>query len=395
MMNKKRARIIVIAVLSACALWSARASASAVEEGIFPKSFRIPGTNSSVAFGGYAKVDFIQDFDAIGNANEFKVNTIPVAGTPAADQSGRTTIQAYETRLNVDFRSAAPDGRKFRAFFEGDFFGANGAFRMRHAYGEFGRVLGGQTWVTFMDLSARPQTVDFEGPDAEVFVRQPMIRYAAPVTAVWTFAIAAENPSPQIDVLAAVSGSARSSMPDIPAYFRFEKKDRGHVQLAAIVRQIRFDGEGGDPDRSEIGFGVNATFTVKTIKKDELMGQLAFGEGIARYIDSLSGLNLDAVLTPTNNLEVLQAIAVVVGYTHHWSDAVRSGVAVGMAQVDTDPTQPASTTEQTIDARANVIWTTFPLVDYAGEILWGQHETQDGSQGDAFRVQLAATYRFN
>jgi hypothetical protein len=370
------------------------APASAVEEGIFPRSFQIPGTNVSFAIGGYAKVDFIQDFDAVGNPYYFKVNSIPVDGTPAADQSGRTTIHARETRINLDFRSADADQTKFRAFFEGDFFSDDGDFRTRHAYGEFGRLLGGQTWTTFMDISARPPAIDYVGTDSQLFVRQPMLRYTTPVGDRWTWAIAVENPVPQIDVVPALSGSARSTMPDIPTRLRFEK-DRAHVQFAAIVRQIRFDGEQGDPDLSEIGWGLSATFKVKTIKKDELMGQLAYGEGVGRYVESVTGLNEDAVLTPANTLELLPMTAVVLGYLHHWRDTVRSTFAVGMSQVDTHPSQPLATTEKTADARLNVIWTPFAMVDYGGEIMWGRHETRDGSEGDAWRLQVAAAYRFN
>ena len=145
-----------------------------VEEGIIPKSIRIPGIDLSLKFGGYAKVDFIQDFSAIGNADQFKTNTIPAEGTDEAAQSGRTTIHARETRVNMDLRSG---DQKFRVFVEGDFYGTSNAFRLRHAYGEFRGLLGGQTWSTFQDISARPLTIDYEGPDGEVFVRQAMIRH--------------------------------------------------------------------------------------------------------------------------------------------------------------------------------------------------------------------------
>jgi len=144
------------------------ASQKGTEKGLFPKSIPIPGTSVSVGFGGYVKVDFIEDFDGIGNRYEFKTNSIPIDGTAAADQGGETTIHARESRFNIDFRTSAKP--KFRAFIEVDFFGDGNTLRLRHAYGEFGRVLAGQTWSTFMDLSARPLTVDFEGPDYVHFV---------------------------------------------------------------------------------------------------------------------------------------------------------------------------------------------------------------------------------
>ena len=159
------------------------------------------------------KVDFIQDFSGIGDAYEFKTNSIPVDGSAAAEQSGRTTIHARETRLNLDLRSNGTDTHHFRAFVEADFYGDGNALRMRHAYGEFGPILGGQTWSTLQDISARALTVDFEGPDGEVFVRQAMIRFTHKIDAHWTVAVAAENPSPQFAVPSGLTGSARSMGP--------------------------------------------------------------------------------------------------------------------------------------------------------------------------------------
>ena len=364
---------------------------AATEKGVFPKSIPIPGTSASVGFGGYAKVDFIQDFDGIGNRDQFQANTIPVEGTAAADQGGGTNIHARETRFNVDFR--AGEGHKFRAFFEGDFFGTSNAFRLRHGYGEFGRVLGGQTWATFMDISARPLTVDYEGPDAEIFVRQAMIRYTRPLSDHWTWAVAVEDPEPQFAIPGTLTGTQRAEVPDVPTYFRYEKT-RGHVQLAAIYRQIRFDGEGGSPDADTSGFGFNGAFKVTTVGKDELMGQLAWGEGIGRYIEAFSGQNADAVLT-TGEIDALEAMAAVLGYIHHWSPKAKSGISYAYAELDDDPGLGATEIARVDDARVNFVYTPYPLIDYAVELLWGSRENQDGTDGDATRLQFAVTYRFN
>ena len=92
-----------------------QSGSKAVEEGLFPKSFKIPGTDLSLAIGGYVKVDFIQDFSGIGDAYEFKTNSIPVEGSAGADQGGRTTIHARETRFNLDLRSNGTGRHHFRS----------------------------------------------------------------------------------------------------------------------------------------------------------------------------------------------------------------------------------------------------------------------------------------
>jgi len=364
-----------------------------VESGLFPKSIKIPGTDLSLAIGGYVKVDLIQDLDAIGDAFEFKTNTIAIDGTAAAAQSGRTTIHARETRFNLDLRSEGAGGRHFRAFAEGDFFGDNNAFRMRHAYGEFGGLLAGQTWSTFQDISARPLTVDFEGPEGEVFVRQAMIRLTRKFAEHWTVAVAAENPSPQFAVPSDLSGSARSQMPDLPGFVRYQRGG-GHLQVAGLVRQVRFDSTGSTPDLSTVGWGVNTTFVLPGGGRNQVLGSYAIGDGVARYIESQGGQNVDAVLT-ADSLDTIRTQAGTIGYIAHWSPVLKSGFAYSTALIDEVPALASTTIRRLQDVRANLFYTPYRLVDLAGEVLWGQRENQDRAQGDALRFVFAVIYRFN
>jgi hypothetical protein len=365
-----------------------------VEQGLFPKSFGIPGTDLSLAIGGYVKVDFIQDFSGIGDAYEFKTNSIPVEGSAAADQSGRTTIHARETRFNLDLRSNGTGRHHFRAFVEGDFFGDGNAFRMRHAYGEFGPILGGQTWSTFQDISARGLTIDFEGPDGEVFVRQAMIRFTHRIDEHWSVAVAAENPTPQFAVPGSLTGSARASMPDLPAYVRYQR-GAGHVQVAGLVRQLRFDGTGNADDVATIGWGLNTTFVLPLRAGYQLLGQFAIGEGTGRYIEGLSGQNLDAVLTSSGSMQGVRTQSGNLGYIHKWSPTVRSGLNVSTSFVDDDAALAPGAINRLMDVRGNVIWTPYRLVDFGGEVLWGERRNQDGTSGDAWRFQFAIIYRLN
>lgn len=364
-----------------------------VEEGVFPKSIRIPGTELSLGIGGYVKVDFIQDFSAIGDAFEFRTNTIPARGSAAAAQSGQTTIHARETRFNLDLRSEAPQG-KFRAFVEGDFFGSGNAFRLRHGFGEFGHLLGGQTWTTFMDISARPLTLDFEGPDGEVFVRQAMLRWTQPLSPRWTLAVAVENPTPQFAIPTDVSGSARSNMPDIPVNVRYTAS-RGHVQVAGLLRQLRFDGGEDVSNMSTLGWGLNATFGVRAIGQDQVQGQFMVGEGVARYIEALGGQNVDAVLSADGSLSAIRSQGGLIGYTRHWHARLRSGLAYSTASVDDHTGLGGGVIERTQDLRMTLVYTPYPLVDVGGEVLWGRRDNQDGSHGDAWRLQFAVIYRLN
>jgi hypothetical protein len=360
---------------------------------LIPQALQIPGTDIYVSFGGYVKVDVIQDFDPIGNSTVFKTNTIPVDGTPEADGDGASALTARETRFNVDFRSNV-GGTKMRAFFEGDFYGDGNSFRLRHGYGEAGRVLGGQTWTTFMDISARPLTVDYEGPDGELFVRQALVRYTQHLNDRWTWAIAVEEPDPEFVVPGTLSGSPQAEFPDVPTYVRYEVP-QGHVQLAGIVRQIRFDGTAGSPDLDELGWGLSGTYRFKVYEQDELMGQLVYGEALGHYIFSMEGQNVDAFITPAGELETIPSASGVIGYIHHWNAKLRSGLAYAHVKLDDEPQLPGTTIAETIDARFNLLHRPNHLLEYGAELLWGRREDQDGTAGDAVRLQFAMIVHFN
>jgi hypothetical protein len=170
---------------------------------------------------------------------------------------------------------------------------------------------------------------------------------------------------------------------------------KGHAQLGGVLRKLRFDGEGGTSNQSTAGWGVNTSFNVKPFAKDELMGQFAYGEGIAHYIEALSGQGSDAAFASDGSLEAIPETAVVLGFTRHWSSTLRSGISYAFLNVDNVAAQPASAIKQTRDFRVNLFYTPYRLVDVAWEVLWGRRENRNGSSGDAVRGQVAFIYRFN
>ena len=68
-------------------------------------------------------------------------------------------------------------------------------------------------------------------------------------------------------------------------------------------------------------------------EKDKLSAQVTYGEGVARYINDLSGENIDAALDG-GRLEAIPVFAAMAGYTHHWSEHWRSTVSGGYVHAD-------------------------------------------------------------
>jgi len=358
-----------------------------------PEGFwAVPGTDLAIKIGGYTKLDLIHDFQDVGNRFKFATNTIAV---PTDDRS-QTTLHARESRLFLDTRSEL-EGLPVRVYVEGDFFGDGNGFSLRHAYGQWGGLLAGQTWTTFMDLSSRPHTLDFEGPDAELFIRNPMLRWGAKISSGWSYAVAVEQASQQLSGPsgAPLPGEAVTALPDFTGHVRLEQGG-WHGQLAAVVRQLGFEVQPRDPaaDDDALGFGV--ALSGKTELGDpgrRLMGQVSFGEGYAYYNQSLRGTDSDAVYTATG-LQALEAFTAVLGYEHDWSARWTSTAAWSMARVDDAPGRAQTAIRGTQSASVNLCWQPSHRFLAGVEYLYGVREDVSRRIGEAHRVQFSFKFLF-
>jgi len=60
----------------------------------FPGSFKIPGTDAAIRFGGQIRTILVRNLGALGTEDRFVTSSIPIEGTPEASKSSRTTLTA-------------------------------------------------------------------------------------------------------------------------------------------------------------------------------------------------------------------------------------------------------------------------------------------------------------
>ena len=206
--------------------------------GSFPRSFLIPGTDTSIRVGGFASeiLDYwLQNGQTNGSQNTTvgdngqalsqpldvtgqTVPGLPTKGNLVPVQTGHSRGNGIfqqsprESRLNVETRTPTAYGEA-RTFIEFDFAGSNNFSsnqltsvsdnlipRLRYAYGTLGGVLAGQANSNFSDPDAGPETIDFGGNVGEAgVVRIPQVRYtyAGP----YGSAFSASIETPQTDVI--------------------------------------------------------------------------------------------------------------------------------------------------------------------------------------------------
>lgn len=332
--------------------------------------------------GGYFKLDLIHDFGPTSSPDVFDPRAIAVD-----DGKGTNTrIQARQTRLSLGMEGAV-EGKNLELFLEGDFFGAGNTFRMRHAYAQYGGLLAGQTWTTFMDERNIPPTIDFETPLAAPLARQGLLRFTTALSKRSDLAFAIEESAPEVVIPPGVQGTSEKTLPDFTARFRFTGS-RGHVQLSGFVGRTGFRYDTGGTSDLTIG-GVLASARLHLSVRDVAYAEVAYGPGLGRYRGAAS-----AALDASGRLETVDVVGVTAGYQHYWAERWSSNAVVSPVWVLSELADPTTSTDNLNYAALNLLyWFLKQRAWIGGEYLYGRRELQDGAHRSAQRIQIAT--RFN
>src|SRR5437764_826070 len=203
--------------------------------GTFPRSFQIPGTDSSIRIGGTITLNALHFFNG-GNPNQTTasttnfgnngaLNSAPLnqhvalvgaafvkAGNTARSRSADITfLSPQQSKVNVETRTPTAWGEA-RTFMEFDwangnqFSPGNNALlssnnlvpRLRFAYASLGGFLAGQANSNFSDPDGDSENINFGGVSGNAGVtRLPQVRYTMPLAPYgWlgAFSVSAEAP---------------------------------------------------------------------------------------------------------------------------------------------------------------------------------------------------------
>jgi hypothetical protein len=331
--------------------------------------------------GGYFKLDLIHDFDPNSSTDTFDPRGIPVDGSRGTN----TRIHARETRLSLGMAGPV-DGKRLQLFLEGDFYGSGNTLRMRHAYAQYGALLAGQTWTTFMDESNIPPTIDFETPLAAPFVRQGLLRVTKGLSKRSEVSFAVEEPDPEILLATGIQGASEKTWPDLVGRYRFTDP-RGHVQLSAFMGQTRFRAATGDASDVVIG-GVLVSAGLQLLKRDLAYLEVGYGPGLGRYRGAAS-----AVVDASGRIETVDVIGLTAGYLHYWSPRWSSNAVISPAWVVSEVGDPATANDSFLYAAVNLqYWFLEQRAWIGGEYLHGRRELRSGAHGSGNRIQLATCF---
>jgi hypothetical protein len=352
----------------------------------------VPHTPVLIKFNAKPRVDLTIDNRNAGDDNRFITAKIPVDGDLAKGGGPVFNINAKGSQLRIDVRAPEVAGSP-RFYYENDFYGSGGGefpYRVRHLYGQIYNIIVGQTFSVFEDPDVWPDTVDYEGPNSAIFARRPLIRYQHAFNNQWQANVGVEQPDTELDSTGRPDASTVNHAPDGGFNVRWENADVGHVQFAAIFRDLGVRDPAFD-DQTAFGWGTNLSAVLDAFGRDSAQVQLTYGEGLFRYIND-DFFNNDAAFDADGDLEPIPYFGAMAGYTHHWTDAFRSTASYGYAHLDNVAMQAGTAYHLTHYASANLMWQLRKRLSVGAEVLYGAKETRNGANGDAFRFTLGMVY---
>jgi hypothetical protein len=360
----------------------------------FVGAFRLPGTDAALRIDGFVKTSIVNSFDPLETTDRFIVGSIPTS-KDTNNIEEEAAITANQSRFSFDLREPTQNG-VLRAFIEGDFDGGSngGQYRLRHSFGQWDRVLAGQTWSAFVDTSATPEEIDFEGLNGRVNVRQAQVRFFPEFFERYELAISAEDPNPQV-----ANGQGVTRFPDIVATGKVNWGPKLHMKVGGLYRQVRADSLSA-PGKTEKKTGWGLTLSGRRDvdwfdPRDSILFQINAGKGIGRYINDLSSTgDFDGIFDDDGNLELIDVFAGYISAQHWWGRTMRSNLTFGYVELDNPGFVPDDFYKRTFRGSGNLLWSPTPRITVGGEVLWGRRENEDGSDGDAKQLQISARYGF-
>lgn len=382
-----------------------------------PAPLEIGGHQVRVGIAGAIQLDAIHDFNAVGLTpgeslvREFVTAEIPVGG-PAADNTNRTGFSPNQSYLSGWAETDTPWG-PFKVYADVNLFGSSTGteFQIYKAYGEWGWLKAGLDYTLWLNQTAIPDTLDFEGPNAAPEVRFTQASLKIPLrpgskTQDLFFTVGVEDAQGDMTLPGGVGNiTSVDQFPAVVGKVSYEP-EWAHMELGGLYRRLKAEGTGYN--QSIDGWGVTFSGSIDTWKNDNFIWGLEYGEALGAYMQDTAGLGLDAAPTsPTDStMKAISAFGAWAAYQHWWSKSFRSTATYGFVRLDSDfdefpNTSAQGTYKQTQYASMNLIWSPWPPFDVGLEYMFGHRTITDrtavygSTTGQNHRVQFTMRWNFD
>jgi hypothetical protein len=434
-----------------------------------PGFFQVPGTQTSLLITGSVGTRFIGDFGNYGNPNQSGASQIaddvlipfliPVKGELAGTANNQGRFQSHFSNSDASFgfitNTPTAWGPLETVLIVG--VGNNGvnslflnpAFPTTNVivgFGTLGPFMAGLNGSLFGDSDADSEHIEpFGWIAGEVGALQPGFRYTWKGPGGFSIAGAAElsnsyglaagsgigmwnnffvNGANDIGPAPVWSSSSLAGGATIPDLILRARLDQpwGHITLAGILHESssscseNCESSYGTPvpNIHDLGGGINLSGHLNTWGRDSLKAGFVWGRGLGSLMGEWGGndgliLGENAAGTAWGAHYLGEEWGVHVGYTHFWTDQLRSSVTAGYSAVTNNNPfglgfSPAIANiffdKNHFSLEGNLIWSPVPKVDLGVEYVYFRRNTYAfaaagwGGTGHDNRVSVESVFHF-
>ena len=338
---------------------------------------------------GSVRAVFNYTDQVLSNKNTFNPYEIPTNGNSI---SPNYYAGLSQTRIGFEVTRRTKKAGDVFIRIEADFANSVNSFRIRHAYGQAGHFLVGQTWSLFNNVSAQPATVSLSGPLGSIYIRTPQIRYFRSVNNI-TWYVGIEYSTPDFAIPDSLKGQLLQVVPDFTGKIRY-KSGQFTSHFAAIVTTMSGK-DTTDKIGYEFGFGVSVAGKFVINKKNDIYFSIASGRGISHYFDALRGKDEDAAYNSVNQtLAVLFSTGGYVAYGRNLPLNLSTNLSFGIVAISNKDFQPANAYSHSYNVMLNVFWQPMGGARFGFEYAYGQRYDKGGAKGKATQFSMLLYYDF-
>lgn len=350
--------------------------------------------NYALGIGGYVRAVAEYDFGGIVNSVDF----IPALIPSHSYLNSQIQMDATTANLFVKLVGRSSLLGNFVVHTEGNFRGSGRTFELRNAYLAFRGVTVGYTYGGFMDASAMPATIDFQGPNGGTFYRTTQLAYTC--TALPDFAFRAGVEMPEVGAETAASykvGGQR--MPDFTLSAQYAWGSNSHIRIGGILRSMTYAAASDNDAHSVTGYGVQASTTFALGSSLRMFGQFTYGKGIGRFLNDLGELDVDLVPNPEkeSRMQALPMMGWFAGLQYNITPSLFLSGTYSQSHLYSENGYAAASADSYRYGQylvANMCWSASNNMQFGVEYLHGWRKNFDTSSREANRISLMAKYSF-
>lgn len=355
----------------------------------------------ALGIGGQFNAIGYYDWNGTINDNGFIPFEIPMV----RDNTQRRRIGATASQSKLFMRLFGKSDRfgwyqlYISAKFSGD--GMNGyGFKLDKAYASIGDWTLGYANTTFSDPAACPNTVDPQGPNAEISETTMLLRYMHTFKGNrWSVAASLEAPNDQVPNYVGIASACNAFMPDVAAFLQYQwAGGLYHIRLSGIVRGLEYRNEVANGNHRTIGWGAHLSTVADPLPATKFYGSINVGKGIASLNNDLQcssrGLDMLPDVDAPGSMRAPTSLSWYAALQYNFRPDLYSTVMFSEVRLYPGDVQNDALYKYGLYGAANIFWSPTSRLLLGAEYDFGARKNLGGDRRWVNRFGLTCQYSF-